>query len=421
MTTEQNEIRDIITRYFNILYKDDLIDDNSTCLNNNSGFQDNNIPSQDRSEMSRPLNSAEIEDAIKYSPKNKSPGEDGLSIEFYIKFWNFIKEDIVEIMNSLLQVPTIPEKLCRGVLVLIPKTANPAKIEDYRPITLLNSDYKIFMRCMKTRIIPHMEKIISPIQQCAVTGRNIFNAASAIRDVISSSKHYKQSRLLVSVDLDHAFDRIRHSFISSTLIKKGINQEYVQCIQRILSAGTTRILINGHLSEPIKIERSVRQGCPMSMHLFVIAIDPLLTELNKVLNRFVSPCNIIRAYADDITFTASNLNQLQEIKQVLDTQLTKSGGKLNEKKTKGMIIGPTYNLETPIWITKTHNVKIVGVLYHNNIAETIRENWNLVTNSIRRVLAENKQRQFNLLQRAIFINMFALSKAYLCQNSLVKN
>ncbi|KAJ4437599.1 hypothetical protein ANN_17744 [Periplaneta americana] len=317
---------------------------------------------------------------------------------------------MVEIMNALMTSPVIPSDICLGIMVLIPKIACPKTALDYRSITLLNSDYKIFMRCMKTRLSTIFPHVIGPHQQCLVAGRNILNATCAIRDSISVAKQNKQNHMLISLDFDHAFDRVRHNYLLQRMMELNIDPAFIACLRNIMAVSNSKLLVNGHLTQAFPVERSVRQGCPLSMHLFALTLDPLLQNISCIYP--MNTDTIIRAYADDVTIVAVDATILPRMYQCIQQYSRETGAQLNEKKTKAMYIGKEDKIPLPSWLSIHSSIKILGVTFFNDLSQTIRYNWNSVTNAVRHVLSAQKFRFADLVKRAQYINTYALSKAW---------
>ena len=83
----------------------------------------------------------------------KSPGTDGLPSEFYKVFWEEIGESLTSALNSSFEIGQLPVSQRRGIIKLIPKNdADPNLIKNWRPLTLLNSDYKIASKAIANRI-----------------------------------------------------------------------------------------------------------------------------------------------------------------------------------------------------------------------------------------------------------------------------
>lgn len=102
--------------------------------------------------LCKEITTQEIYNAIKKSPHNRSPGKDGLSNEFYAIFFDIIHKELNLIINDVLE-KDIPSDFTEGLIVLVRKQGqNENSIDALRPITLLNSDFKIFNRIQKARL-----------------------------------------------------------------------------------------------------------------------------------------------------------------------------------------------------------------------------------------------------------------------------
>ena len=108
-----------------------------------------------------------------FSP-GKSPGEDGFTVEFYLTFFDLIGEDLVNSLNSAYQNGELSILQRRGVISLIPKEdSSLLKLENWRPTTLLNVDYKIPSKAIAKRIEPLLSFLIHPDQTGFVKDRYI--------------------------------------------------------------------------------------------------------------------------------------------------------------------------------------------------------------------------------------------------------
>jgi len=116
-------------------------------------------------------------------------------------------------MNSMYSKEPLMAHQVRGLMVCIPKKPNPTRITDYRPLTLLNSDYKILARVIANRLKPIIREFISPQQYCDIQGTSIFDAVAAIRDVIAYAETSHNPLCVISLDFQAAFDRISHHYL----------------------------------------------------------------------------------------------------------------------------------------------------------------------------------------------------------------
>ena len=115
----------------------------------------------------------EIKEAIFQMEHNKAPGPDGFPAEFYQVFWNVIKHDLMDLFNDF-HNGTLPLfSFNFGTIILLPKCVEAMKIQQYRPICLLNVSFKIFIKVATNRIMSVALKVISPTQTAFIPGRNI--------------------------------------------------------------------------------------------------------------------------------------------------------------------------------------------------------------------------------------------------------
>jgi hypothetical protein len=188
--------------------------------------------------------------------------------------------------------------------VCIPKKTVPTQPADYRPVTLLNTDYKILACIIVNRLRPILDELLHPSQHCGVAGRGIFDAVGTIRDSIAYSEMSHVPLCILSLDFTKAFDRIAHRYLFRLLTKYGFSTKFIALIENMYNHAHSLIHINGHTMGPIPIQCSVRQGCLMSMLLFALCLNPLLTLLDQKITGIRigrRTRTAVVAYAYDIT------------------------------------------------------------------------------------------------------------------------
>jgi len=135
--------------------------------------------------LMEPISLEELKTAISQGKPNKAPGVDGIGLEFHRIGWNIVQTELLQIMNSMYSKEPLMTHKVRGLMMCIPKKPNHTRIAHYRPLTLLNSDYKILARVIANRLKPIIQEFISPQQCCGIQGTSIFEAVATIRDVIA--------------------------------------------------------------------------------------------------------------------------------------------------------------------------------------------------------------------------------------------
>ena len=290
--------------------------------------------------------------------------------------FDVIHRELNLLLNEAL-TGNVPAAFVEGIIVLVKKKGGDNTVRSYRPISLLNSDYKLFSRILKTRLelVMKAHRILSDGQKCSNSERNIFQATLALKDRIADLRHRRRAGKLISFDLDHAFDRVRHSFLFETMSSLGINGGLTNLLSVIASRSTSRSLINGHLSRPFEIQRSVRQGDPISMHLFVLQLHPLIKELERVCGN-----DLLVAYADDISVIVTSSEQIEAMRGLFARFEIAAGAKLNQRKSTAVNVGDWEGSEiSTTWIETTNEVKILGVVFANSIPLMTTMNWDAIT------------------------------------------
>ena len=131
-----------------------------------------------------PITKIEIYRIINDMALNKTPGVDGIPIEFYIENWNVLSDDLIELYSTVLQTGCLSNSQRKGIIIIIPKSKDTLQITNYRPISLLCVDYKILSKLLYEIFKKVLLKIIHNKQFCGVPGRSINQCNMELRDVI---------------------------------------------------------------------------------------------------------------------------------------------------------------------------------------------------------------------------------------------
>lgn len=165
----------------------------------------------------------------------------------------------------------------RTNIVLIPKVSAPITPKVFRPISLCNVIYKIIAKSLADRIRHHLPHIIHLSQTAFVHGRHIAANIIIAQEIIYSFnlKSWKQKAFFLKLDLAKAFDRIEWNFIVKALRRHGFKDHFINLIHRCISTTSLSVLINGEPTPIFYPQRGIRQGCPLSPYLFIIAVNEL--------------------------------------------------------------------------------------------------------------------------------------------------
>ena len=207
-----------------------------------------------------------------------------------------------------------PKQFKSSYIKLIPKYNNKNKtIIDYRPITVTNYEYRIFAKVIVKRLRNFNDLIFDDQQHCSIKDRKIDDIIHMIRDFIHDSKMKNKVLKIISIDQKKAFDSIIHSYLFKLLKRINIGNRLIKIIENLYNGSVTRLNINGMLLEEIKVKKSIKQGDPLSMWLYILALQEILISIKNNPNINGYKLNIlnngetkVRAYADDVGGTLVN-------------------------------------------------------------------------------------------------------------------
>ncbi|XP_057839519.2 uncharacterized protein LOC131049476 [Cryptomeria japonica] len=128
---------------------------------------------EDCSHIGKHLSKEEVEQAITSLSNDKSPGLDGLLVEFYKANLNWISEELLDLYEEAIDRGSLGKEINQELIKMIPKEGNKTLIRNWRPNTLLNVSYKSLAKAATNRLEKILHKIISPTQTGFVKGSSL--------------------------------------------------------------------------------------------------------------------------------------------------------------------------------------------------------------------------------------------------------
>jgi len=313
-------------------------------------------PSQSAA-LAAPITIEEMGGVLERAKKGKTPGVDGLPIEFYQKCWNFIGPILTLIAADLLAGHELPAEMVQAKIAMIPKTEAQAPLSSkFRPISLLNSDYKLLAAVIASRVATTLPNLVDEHQTGFVPGRLILENITFNRDLIDFCEDTNSTLFMAFLDFEKAFDRVSWSYRDQVMERMGFPASLVDAVRGLYTHANSQISLNDRLTRPIRQTRGVRQGCPLSPVLFAIFAEPLgllIRSLEQdVGGRPKCGVDLPRAdgeskrivgsqFADDTTLYAQSKAALRfSMSQIKEEFCTASGAKLNADKTRTLEVGP---------------------------------------------------------------------------------
>ena len=214
--------------------------------------------------MEHEITLQELTYALKNSKRNCSPGADGLITSFYIIFWKKLGPLLVKACQCAFSKGKMFDSGLLGIIVMIPKRDRDSRfLKNLRPISLLNSDYKLIAKVLAERMKPKLLRIIHTDQTGFLKGRRSCANIRCVLDLIDYIDRQSEEGVILSVDYEKCFDRIERQSLLGAM--KAFNFGPVMCkwTQVLYNGCHSRILNNGHLSERIMLTRGYKQGGAM--------------------------------------------------------------------------------------------------------------------------------------------------------------
>ena len=302
----------------------------------------------ERDELEGILTFEECKDTLKSFSNGKSPGEDGFTVEFYRCFFDILGNDLVDSLNTAHEKGQLSISQRRGVIILIPEEEESlANLKNWRPITLLNVDYKVAAKAIAKRIEPLLPKLIHSDQTGFVKGRYIGDNIRLISDLMEQTKRDQTTGILLSLDFRKAFDTLEWSLIQHALRIYNFGTNLRRWVEVFYKDIESAILNNGFATNWIKPSVGVRQGCPLSPFLFILTAELMSNKIRQSDNvKGINLCNHevkLSQFADDTNLFCADVGSVEEALIILGEFGKISGLRLNIEKTKAMWLGKWAN------------------------------------------------------------------------------
>ncbi|RLJ22878.1 hypothetical protein DJ031_00040 [bacterium endosymbiont of Escarpia laminata] len=281
-----------------------------------------------RWDMVTPITTTEVVRHLK-GMKDGAPGPD---LRRKKDLTNLRVEALVCRFNIWLLAGIAPESFRHGVTVLIPKVENSVEPKQFRPITMGPILCRLYHKILAERI--ESGYTISERQKAFRRGDGLSDNTHILRNVISNRQTRCQATAVAFLDVSKAFDSVSHDSILLAATSAGIPRPLVGYIRSLYQRPTTRLRVNGELSQEISVNRGVRQGDPLSPVLFNAVIDLALRHLDPSIGvpvgNEVLSC---LAFADDLVLLAKTPRGLQSQYSKVEKALGLSGLALNAQKS----------------------------------------------------------------------------------------
>ena len=290
-------------------------------------------------ELSKEITERELRGAVNSMAKGKTPGHDDIPVELFQKMWYTIGKDFRLMVKMSIEEKKLHEGITEGLICLIPKEGDAKDLNYWRPITLLTVTYKIFAKALQMRLQPLLRDVISPEQTVFLPLRFSLDNIVLTQETLHWAKKSNQPSIFLKLDFSKAYDKVSWRFLFRAMKALNICEEFIDWVKLFFTNASAAVNLNGNPGGNFKIERGMRQGCPLAPYLFLI-VGEILTHMIK---RAVEEGRLkgvflpggkkqqyISQYADDSSFMVRGTKEdVDELVSILETFSQASGMEIN--------------------------------------------------------------------------------------------
>lgn len=370
-----------------------------------------------RDQLDAPFSIEELRKAASKLNKGKSPGSDGLPPEFYSAFWAplspFLHNSFLHSVNE----GKLSAGQRRGIITLIPKKdVDRRRVANWRPITLLNCDYKILTKAIALRLQRHIPSLIHPDQTGFMQRRCIGDNIRVVEDAVNTISGDNSSGLVVALDFSKAFDSVRWDMIYAALRFFGFGENFIALVQLLFNDIETAIINAGTTSRFFKPSRGIRQGCCASPYLFNLVVEVLaiLIRANEDIRGIKMHQTRIKLsqFADDLTCFLEDRTALTPLLDTLKNFANWSGLQINKEKSQliyplGLRCGISSLEDIPI----KEEVKILGIWFFSqwSLEKNLQKNFKPLLQKARMICSSWTNRSLSLKGKVTIVNSLITS------------
>ncbi|KAL4514492.1 hypothetical protein Ndes2526A_g03960 [Nannochloris sp. 'desiccata'] len=336
-------------------------------------LEQSNLPKIDAAEAailgSGVVTVEEVNSAIKHTRPGTAPGTDGIPIAFYHLSRTILAPLLAKVYSAAHSINDAPASFCLGAISplykLDPTAGDLTDTQFYRPITLLDVDYRILAKVLATRYKPIMPKIIHPSQSAFISGRNIGDCNWLPQFLAPLLARSGQSAALLLCDIAKAYDTVDREFLWQIMALMGVGDDFLKWMKLLHRNTKACAVVRGYLGDAASILAGVRQGCPLANMLFsfvthalILFLQPL--EIGIKINNKVVPNTL---FADNLRALAALFENYQcpKATQLLNALVifgNASNLRPSVPKLECLLLG-AIPANTPSTVTSIGNFKLV--------------------------------------------------------------
>ena len=393
-----------LTKYYTALFADKPTTNHAAynaCLDTLSDQNSNRVLPPTAADCGKPITEDEVLTVMSELPLGKSPGPDRLPNKLYKTLAKDLAPILTAALNEGRQHGELHPTCIEGIISVLYKKKDRKDPRNYRPITLLNGDYKILTRVLTQRMNTAVLQFVSSQQNGFVPGGFLPENIMLLKLLQAWLENEDEDGFLVYLDMEKAFDRCSWQYLTDALAKIGFGPapaahaagpaaapagptgsfiEYVSLFYSHNHPPTRQLCMNGTLGPKFQLHSGVAQGCPLSPLLFLVITEALTRLIVKDANIEGITINgvnhKITQYADDSTLIPKHAADWRRMAAHLATWCDATSMKENAAKREGQLLGklnrerhraPTGIIKDDAWVKDGESIRALGVPMGNKL------------------------------------------------------
>lgn len=201
--------------------------------------------------------------------------------EFYLCMWPCIGPKFLLMVQKSLESGKFPRSVTEGLIALLYKSGIRRILNNWRPITLLNTAYKIFAKALQIHLQPVLMEIVSGDHSTFLSMRFILDKLFLTLETIEFAKSSEQPLMFLKLDFFKAYDKVELRFLFYAMEKMGFPVAFIEMSKLLFTEAEASVCVNGRRNSKFPILQGVRQECPLAPYLFFIVGEILNLSLKK--------------------------------------------------------------------------------------------------------------------------------------------
>lgn len=385
-----------IQECFEVFYRDLYSQSDASeehCIDSFLGSLDLPLISESENEhLIKPISTQEINAAISRLKSGKAVGPDGYNSQWYRILRTELVPILLKTFNYILLNGVVPPSWREATIsVILKEGKDRQECGNYRPISVLNLDYKLFTSILARRLEKLLPNLINLDQSGFIHHRQTTDNIRRILHILGQIQNDKTQAIVGSLDAEKAFDSVRWAFLYKVMGKFGLHDKFIRTIQALYDSPSARIKINGDLSSAFTLQRGCRQGCPVSpllFNLFIEALGQLIRQNKNIKGIALSGVeHKVAMFADDVLVCLGDPERsFRELMSSLSEFGKLSGYKVNISKTQVM----TLNYTAPAALSdkfklnwENEKIKYLGIILTRDLSGLFRANYEPISSIVK--------------------------------------